>query len=83
VINFSFGGGLYFALVEHYNDGNVAMGNDNSTRYMHTHAVHAQPRMYMQYLSMSCSAIYLVWLSGVRMIIEGTVLTYYGPGGFK
>ena len=37
VINFSFGGGLYFALVGHYDDSNVAMGNDNSTRYMHTH----------------------------------------------
>ena len=34
-------------------------------------------------LSMSCSAIHLVWLAGVRMIIEGSVLTYYGPGGFK
>ena len=33
VINFSFGGGLYFALVGHYNDSNVDTVNDNSTRY--------------------------------------------------
>ena len=32
VINFSFGGGLYFALVGHYDDSNVDMANDNSTR---------------------------------------------------
>ena len=37
VINFSFGAGLYFALIGHYDDSNVDMANDNSTRYMHCH----------------------------------------------
>ena len=32
VINFSLGSGLYFALVGHYDDGNVDTVNDNSTR---------------------------------------------------
>ena len=32
VINFSFGTGLYFALVDHYNDDNVDVANNNSTR---------------------------------------------------
>jgi len=42
VINISFGGGLYFALVGHYDDSSVDMANDNSTRYnnMHTKFVH-------------------------------------------
>jgi len=29
------------------------------------------------------SEIYLVWLTGIRMLIEGSVLTYFGPEGFK
>ena len=33
VINFSFGSGLYFSLLGHYNDDNVDIFNDNSTRY--------------------------------------------------
>lgn len=32
VINFSFGAGLYFTLVGHYNDDNVDITNNNSTR---------------------------------------------------
>ena len=32
VINFSFGGGLYFALVGQYGGSDVDMVNDNSTR---------------------------------------------------
>jgi len=34
VITFSFGGGLYFALVGHYDDSNVDTVNDNSTRFI-------------------------------------------------
>lgn len=33
VINFSFGTGLYFTLVGHYNNENVDIVNENSTRY--------------------------------------------------
>ena len=32
VINFSFGSGLYFSLLGHYNNENVDLLNDNSTR---------------------------------------------------
>ena len=32
VINFSFGTGLYFSLLGHYNNENVDIINDNSTR---------------------------------------------------
>ena len=32
VINFSFGSGLYFSLLGHYNDEHVDIVNDNSTR---------------------------------------------------
>lgn len=31
----------------------------------------------------SNSEVYLLWMSGVRMVIEGSVLTYNGTGGFK
>ena len=85
VITFSFGGGLYFALVGHYNDGHVDMVNDNSTRfvlyklciilYSIQECAHCVP--------IPCSEIYLVWLTGARMIIEGSILTYYGSEGFK
>ena len=34
VINFSFGTGLYFALVEHRHDGNVDIANENVTRFV-------------------------------------------------
>ncbi|CAI8031505.1 hypothetical protein GBAR_LOCUS17870 [Geodia barretti] len=60
VINFSFGTGLYFALVDHYNDDNVDDANNNST-----------------------SEVYNLWLTGVQMVIEGSVLTYIGRDGFN
>lgn len=45
VINFSFGAGLYFALVGHYDETNVDKVNDNSTRYMYIHVFVCQ--LYM------------------------------------
>ena len=33
VINFSFGSGLYFSLLGYYDNENVDIVNDNSTRY--------------------------------------------------
>ena len=35
VINFSFGTGLYFALVDHSNDDDVHVANTNSTRLVY------------------------------------------------
>ena len=34
VINFSFGTGLYFALVGHYNSGNLDIANENITGFV-------------------------------------------------
>ena len=74
MINFSFGGGLYFALVGQYDGRDVDMADGNTILW------------YLDYphvISMSFSEIYLVWLTGIRMLIEGSVLTYFGPEGFK
>ena len=30
-----------------------------------------------------CSELYLLWLTGVRLLVEGSVLTYIGQDGFK
>ena len=73
VIIFSLGGALYLALIGHYGKTNVDTENNNETRLATIGFMMAQ----------LFSEIYFLWWTGVRILAEGSALTYYGPGGFK
>ena len=78
VIIFSLGGALYLALIEHYGKTNVDTENNNETRFTFRHyGFHNDSTLPI------ISEIYFLWWTGVRILAEGSALTYYGPGGFK
>ena len=31
----------------------------------------------------ACREVYLVWLTGIRILAEGSVIEYYGDGGYR
>ena len=79
VIIFSLGGALYLALIGHYGKTNVDTENNNETRFTFRHyGFHIMIQLYLFF-----SEIYFLWWTGVRILAEGSALTYYGPGGFK